>query len=334
MAFPYLHHSNFDDGTAQNFDSETDASAILDFPDYRDLARGGFSPWQGGHAMRVRLSGTAVAYLTETGDWDTAASGTISTWFSLCIGADLSLTASDAVILAALDSAGPVNETVFGVRNNAGVYELFAGETGATRTLPITPNNKTWYQVELVNLIDSGAPNDGTLAVYVNGAQLGATITGLDQAAITQFRLGAVVNTAAGNAGTLLFGAIIADDLRVYPRERFGVDTEWVTRDRVAFIGAGELDSISLTGTGTDAVLTLLDTDIYTATGTNFSREPLVYIRNVTANDQSPGMNAPVKFARGCYVQLTGTNPQAFLRLSCGGIVRSSANYVDRGRRM
>jgi hypothetical protein len=332
MAYPWLHHSNFDDGTRQNFDSETDASNILDFPDYRVLALKGLSPWQGGHALRLRLNGTATGVITETGDWDTALAGTIHTWFTVCIGADLTLTAGDTVVLFSLDSAGPVSEAVVGVRNNSGTYELFAGETGATRTLAITRSNSRWYQIELAAVIDSGVGNDGTLDFYVDGAPVGAQITGLDQAAITQARFGAVSGTAAGNTGTILLGAIIADDVRVYPRARFPIRTQWVTRDLAAFVGPVTIEEVHLTGTGTDAVLTILDTDIYTSTDPTFSREPVAYVRNVTASDQSPGLATPIQLKRGAYCQLTGTNPQAWVTLGTPSApVLSSAGYVNRG---
>lgn len=332
MAFPWLTHETFDDGTRGNFDSETDASSILDFPDYRELARGGFAPWQGAHALRLRLSGTATGLITETGSFDLAAAGVLSMWMSVCIGGDLSLTDTNTVVLFALQSAGPINEAVIGIRNNGGVYEFFAGETGATRTLPIVPNNKKWYQLEMSVVIDNAGADDGTLAFYVDGAQVGATITALDQAAITQAQLGAVVGTAAGNRGTILIGGIIADDLRIYQRERFPVDTFWVTRDLHPWIGPCTLDAASITGTSTDSVLTLLDTDLYSSTGIDFSREPIVYIRNVTANDQSPGFNTPVQFKRGVYALITGTNPQAWISIKPpSSVVQSSANYVDRG---
>jgi len=334
VAFPWLHYSTFDDGTLQNFNSETDASGILDFPHYGVLANGGFAPWQGAHCVRLALSGTAVAFLEEVEDFDTALAGRIFVWFSVCIGANLTLTAGDTVILLALQSAGAVNEVVVGVRNNGGVYELFAGEAGATRTLPITRSNSRWYQIELDCLIDDGASNNGTIDFYVDGAAVGAQITALDQAAIAQARFGAVSGTAAGNAGTILLGGIIADDLRVYPRERFPKDTRWVTRDQTVFVGPCTIDAASVTGTGTDAVMTLLDTDVYEATGIAFSREPREYIRNVTANDTSPGFTTPKEFKKGVYVQLTGTNPQGFVSIrSPSQVVQSQGGYVDRGQR-
>ena len=81
--------------------------------------------------------------------------------------------------------------------------------------------------------------------------------------------------------------------------------------------------------------MVIYDTDIYESTSTAFARIPLIEIHNVTANDQSPGMTTPIRFNRGCYVQLGGANPRAFLSIkdSCpAGIVMSDANYVDAGR--
>lgn len=333
MAFPWLFEERFDDGTRGNFNSETDASGILDYPHYKELARQGLHPFQGSHALRLRLSGTATANVEETDGFDTAAAGTIHVWFPVLLGADLTLNDTDTVILFALQSAGPVNEVVVGVRNNGGAYELFCGETGATRTVAVARSNKKWHQVEVRAVIDNAGANDGTIDFYVDGAQIGAQIAALDQGAIIQAQFGAVSGTAAGNRGTILLGGIMADDARIFPKERFPSDTFWVTRDMTAWVGPCVIDAANVTGTGTDATMTILDTDIYDAAITTFSREPSVYLRNVTANDQAPGFNTPVEIKRGAYVQLAGTNPQGWvsIRPLCGGVVRSSAGYVDRG---
>lgn len=307
-------------------------SSILDFPHYGQLAAQGLSPWQGTHALRVTLSGTATAFIEETGDFDTALNGTINVWFSICVHEDFTLNDGDAVIILALQSTGAVNEVVFGIDRSGTNYRFFAGETGATRTLVFQRNKAQWHQIELTCLIN-GAGDAGTLDFYVNGGRIGAQITGLTQAAISEARLGAVSGTAAGNLGTFLIGGIIADDVRVYPRERFPVDTFWVTRDVCAWVGPCTIDTVVLTGTGTDAVLTILDTDIFTSTGISFSREPVVYIRNVTANDQSPGVNMPVQVKNGAYCQLTGTSPQAWVSITRPSTaVQSHGHYVLRGR--
>jgi hypothetical protein len=333
VAYPYIFESTFDAGTLDSWSSETDSSSIFDYPHYAELARQGFAPWAGAHCARARLSGTAVGYLTHTSAFDLSASGTISAWFTICVGEDLFLNDTDTIILYSL-LASATNESVFGIRNNGGVYEFFAGETGATRTMTIVPNNKKWYQIEVVSVIDSGVGNDGTLAVYVDGFLLGAAVTALDQGAITDGRFGVISGTASGDRGTILFGGLIADDLRIYPRKRFATE-KWITHDITAFVGHFWLDSASITGTSTDAILTCYDTDIFESTAVSFSRSPKVYIRNVTANDQSPGMTTPVEFTKGCYAVLAGTAPQAFLSLRNAlnqTVVQSGANYVDAGR--
>ena len=332
MAYPWLSEENFDDGTRGNFDSETDASSILDFPDYKTLALGGLHPWQGSHALRVRLSGTATADITETGGFDTALAGRIFIWLPLLISSSFTLNDGDAVILFALQSAGPVNEVVVGIDRSGANYRLFAGETGATNTTIIARSNKQWHQIELDCLIDSG-PNDGTIDFYVDGGPVGAQIASLDQAAISQAQIGAISGTAAGNTGTFLVGGVIADEARVYPRSRFGL-SKWITRDMNAFVGPSVVDSASVTGTGTDAVMTLLDTDVFLSTGIGFSREPVAYVRNITANDSSPAFNTPTLFKNGVYVQLAGTNPQGFVSIRKESApVMSAEGYLARGLR-
>ena len=78
--------------------------------------------------------------------------------------------------------------------------------------------------------------------------------------------------------------------------------------------------------------MTIFDVDVFES-GFTFPREPLVYLRNVVANDQTPGLNLPVLFHKGLYVQLTGTNPQAWISLAGASIVGSHGNYVDHARK-
>lgn len=333
MAFPWAQEETFDDGTRGAFDDETDAGGILDFPHYTELARHGLAPWRGAHALRLQLSGTAVANIQENDGFDTGVNETIHVWMPVLLPENLDIPEDEAIILFALQSTGPVNETVFGVRNNSGAYELFAGETGATRTIGVTRSNKKWHQVELTAHIDAGGGDDGTLDFFVDGTQVGAQITSLNQGAIIQAQLGAISGTAAGTTGTILIGGIIGDDARIFPRQRFFTDTVWVTRDITAFLGPVMLDSASVSGTSTDASLTIFDTDNFSATGIDFTREPKIFIRNVTANDQSPGFNTPIEFHRGVYAQLSGTNAQARISLTRPSApVLTGANYISRGK--
>lgn len=333
MAYPWLQEETFDDGTRGNFDATTDASSLLSFPTYIALAQQGLAPWRGAHALKVALKGNATGYIQENTGFNVNTGSTLALWLPVCIGSDLVLNAGDAVILLAAQSAGPVNEVVFGVQNNGGTYQLFAGQAGATNTINIVPNSKVTYQVELVAALNAGA---GTLDFYVNGGAVGSQITGLTNANIAQLRLGAVSGTAGGDAGTIVIGGIIGDDLRVYPRERFPLNSFWITRDMHAFVGKGTIHRVELTGTSTDAILTILDTDQYSGTGITFSREPKVYVRNTTANADSPTQAiGPIMITNGAYVQLTGTNPQAwiFMQDEGGSYVKSHDMYTQRGLR-
>ena len=328
MAFEWAHQETWDDGTRGNFDATS--GTVHDFPHYKELARGGFAPWQGAHAIRLTLSGTDTGFITEDDGFDTTNGNSIHIWMPVLLGADLTLNDTDTVILFALRS-GSADEAVMGVRRSGSDYQFFAGNTGATRTLTVQRSNSRWYELEASIAI--GTSSDGTMDFFVDGGQIGAQIGSINHINTTHTRLGAVSGTAAGNLGTILIGGIIGDDARIYKRERFPNETMWVTRDMTAWVGPCTLDAASVSGTSTNAVMTILDTDIYTATGTSFSREPVVYVRNITANDQSPGFNTPVVFKKGAYVQLTGTNPQAWVSIKRpSDVVQSQARYISRGR--
>lgn len=327
MAYPFLIDETFDDGTRGTFDSETDAGSVLDYPDYKELARAGQAPWQGAHALRVQLSGANNAYVEDAG---ITAQSPISLWAPILVGADFTIDDADVVNVIEVRSTDAIPEAFVAVRRTGANYELVAGDgTTVQRNYgTITRSNSRWYQIELT--VNRTA---GTIDWYVDGGQVGSQITAVSIDSLTVVRAGAPSGTSAGDSGTILVGRVIIDDARVFPRKRFPGETIWITRDINAFIGSGTIDSVQLTGTSTDAVLTILDTDIYNATDTSFSREPVVYVRNVAANDQSPGLNLPKEFYRGAYVQLTGTNPQAFISLKGGCLVGSQANYIDHARK-
>lgn len=328
MAFPFLIDETFDDGTRGNFDSETDAGSVLDFPSYRELARAGHAPWQGAHALRVRLSGANNAYIEEA--TSITNQSPISLWFPLLVAADLTIQDGDRVNVIEVRSTNALPEAFVAVRRTGDNYELVAGEGSIVQRNygTITRSNSRWYQMELtVNQAN------GTIDWYVDGGQVGSQITALSISPFTVLRLGAPSGTSASDAGTILIGRIIVDDARIFPRSRFGRDTIWVTRDQTVFIGDGDLDSIELTGTSIDAALTILDTDIFESGLTNFSREPLVYGRNISANEIVPLLTMQKVFHRGIYVQLTGTNPQAWISLGNGSVIESQSNYVDHARK-
>lgn len=327
MAFPYFIESTWDAGTLDSFDSTTDVGSILSFPHYKELSRFGLAPWRGSHAMRVVINGVNTAYVQAAA----FAQATQSIWLPICVHDDFTLNDGDNLQIFAFYSAGTTRGGTLSIRRSGSNYQFVANAAsgGPEAVFTFAKDKTVYYQLEL-----SLNSANGTLDFFVNGGQVGSQLTGLTLVTPLFARMGAL-NTAAGQSGILLFGGVISDDLRVFPRKRFPDDTDWVTHDRQAFIGSGTVDNAQLTGTSTDGVLSILDTNIFESGITDFSREPIIYTRNTIANAQVPNYQVPVVFHRGLYIQLTGTNPQAWISLKQHGtqVVMSYANYVDLGRK-
>ena len=221
MAHPYLSEKNFNAGTNAEWDSETDTESKLNVYDYKYLARNypGVMPYRGAYAPVINLSlGAADAMLAETGDFDTALSGTIHVKFYVYFVNDFTMANADRFTIFALDSAGPVNEVVVDVRyTTAAGYQILASETSASATVrAATLEFGKWHCVELACAISSGAA-DGTVDFYLDGYQVSTQLGSLTQAAISQARYGAFNIDATTTTGTVLLGPIWADNARMYP---------------------------------------------------------------------------------------------------------------------
>lgn len=310
MSFPYLHDSNLELGNTSEWDSEVDTESKLSIKHYTELVRRYASiaavgykdclPYTGAYCAHIDLSlGTADAYLEETGNFDTALGGTIHTRFYFWANG-LVMAASDRFTIFALQSGAGTDEATISVYNNAGRLQLVAAETGATAvgagTRACDLLQGQWHCLELASVIDSGAAN-GTITFRVDGFPIGAAMTGLTQAAITQARLGAIGIDAGTTAGHLLFDNIVADDTRVgqwsrrYGRQRI------LTKSGHAAIGPGTVIEAYYIQAEADNTMILHDTDV--ADLTDMSRQVHVY-----------DAFRPYEFTKGLYVELGGTNPR------------------------
>ena len=333
MAFPFLFSENFETGTAGAFDAETDTDSILDFPHYTTLASSKMVPWRGAYAMRIRPNGgTASAYVQENGSFDTAASGTIFIRFYVYLGRDFAMANSDKFSLMELESvADTTTEVACGLDRNGSNIRFWFAETSAAAATTIVLGTTTtaigkWYCFEVKAVIDAGGGNDGTIDAYVDDGSAGAQITALDQGAIVDAKFG-MIGVDAGTTGTILFDGIIADDAQVFSdTERYKPLNQWLhSPSNHPVIGAGAA-SVAVTGTSTDAVLSVFDTD-----GVSTRLEPIAVIRNVSANEFTPGHDI-FEFDHGLYLTLTGTNVQAFVSVEAGGIWSEGA-LINRGLR-
>lgn len=319
MAFPYLFEENFSLGTRGNFSSESDSDGILDFPHYSVLARSNHAPYRGAYCLRVRpTGGTTDAYVQEDDGFDTSAGGTIWTRFYFQLGRDFTMADSDKFALVTLESAAGTAEVAAGIDRSGSNIRVWVAETAAasaqTMTLgtldpPGHPNSvlNRWYALEIKAVIDSGGGNDGTIDAYLNNVQIGSQITGLDQGAIVHARFG-IQGLDAGTTGTVLIDDIIADDGKIYPyKERFP-HVVTLTRSAHVFVGPGHIASAALLTTGASNVMRLWDTDV---ANTDAAQD---FVAELDLNVHT-SVQGPLKFERGLYVTLAGTDPRGQVML-------------------
>lgn len=318
MSFPYISEVNFEDGLATTgggtFDSEVDTDSKLDIAHYSELARTPeiAMPYRGAFCMRVDLSGgTADAYLQEDLDWDMALDETQHWRFMLWVDPNITMANNDEFAIFKLQSTGPVDEAVIVINfTTANGLRIGVGETGGTNFLDLSTNR--WHSVELSVTLDDGASDDGTLDLRLDGSAA-TQVASLDQAAIAQGRIGTMDIDAGTTRGVVLFDEILSDDARLFPAEIRFPTTILMTTSGHAFVGHGDIDNISLlSGAATDNVITVFDTDI---ANTDDAGNILTELKNTANNELVDPAGMPVHVRRGCYVNMSGTNPRALLNI-------------------
>lgn len=340
MAFPWIFESNFEAGTNAEWDSETDTASQLDFPHYKELAR---FPWptclplSGAYCARISLTGgTADATLTE-GDINIAAGANRFAGFGIWFSPDFDATANDTVHLLEFQQAGGTVEATFGFRYVAStdVINLGIGETAPTSFGSTSILKGVWYWVDLDLTVDAGTENNGTIDMYVtrvgdpaSTAVDASQVASLDQGAVGQGVLGVQAQLAT-TTGTILIDNFVFDDARVFPpRDRYPTEV-LLTKSGHAFVGGGKVSNVTLlSGAGTDNVLKIFDTDTADA---NNAESAVLELKNTANNETVDPAGVPVRVHRGCYVELSGTNPRALLQVDRG--LRSDAQIRNWGLR-
>lgn len=329
MAFPWLFSDGLESGTTV---ATASSGTLIDFPHYTELARQGMAPYRGSYAMRVRLAGgTTSQFVREDTGYDTSAAGTFFHRMYFYLGKDLVMADTDKFSLFEAESVlNTTTEVAFGIIRSGANINLWYAETAAATAQTFTLGSTTtalgkWYHIEIKALVDSGVGNDGTLDAWLDDAP-GTQITALDQGAIVDAKIG-VIGPDAGTSGTILIDDIIADDARIFmDRDRFRQPNSQQTfATDHPMVGPGKF-SVWLTGTGTNAVLSIYDSD-----GVPSRLEPITIIRNLTANEGVPSHDI-LEVKKGAYCVLSGTAAQAFYSIDCGGIY-SDGTYVAVGQR-
>ena len=307
MAFPWIFASNFEQGTNAEWDSESDTGARLDFPHYSALAAvpGMPAPWSGAFCMRIVMGDTNDHTLIE-GDIDVADTVTRYSSFMLYIGADVDATANDTWAIYEVQGTANAIENSIGFRYTAATDVLDIGVGNVAPTAFYTINKGFWYHVELVSVIQTGGT--GTATLWIDGASV-ASVTTLTNTAVLRGVLG-TQDTLSTTSGTLLFKDFKFDDAQIYPPSIRFPTSPLLTKSAHVFVGPGRINSARLlSGAATDNVLSIYDTDV----GSTLDASKVVLELKNTANSQlvASQNKRPVHIRRGCYVDLSGTNPRA-----------------------
>jgi hypothetical protein len=274
-------------------------------------------PYRNAYAGHIDLSKpttTTTAYAQDT-SWATTIGNTVwaTLWFMLT--GNLTMATSDRFTMFSLQSAGPVDEATLGIINNAGKIQMIAAQAGntavgaASRQAEVTRDE--WHRAELSLAVAAGT---GVIQAFLDGYQVGANITTLTNANVTQSRLGATEITGAALQGHLLYGPLIQTATRLGGFGNRWSNTVTMTRSGFAALGNGQLAGVSLLpGAGTDCTCTVYDMDILPL---RMLSDPLApVLANTTASVPVTYM-FPVGtgwFTRGVYVRMTGTAPRCTL---------------------
>lgn len=305
MAFPYIFESNFAAGTNAEWDSEADTGSKLDFPHYSELSviPGMEVPYHGdAYCMRIQMGDTNDHTLIE-GDIDIADTVTRYSSFMLYVHTDVDATADDIWNIYEVQGTANAVENAIGMQYTAATDVLEIGVGQVAPTAFYTINKGRWYHVELVSVIQTGGT--GTATLWVDGASV-ASVTTLTNTAVLRGVLG-TQNTLSTTSGTLLFSQFRFDDAQLYPpRERFP-DTIRLTKTRNAFVGPGWIESATLLSA--NGTMDVYDTDTANILDLQSKKIELATAGNFVSHD------TPVRFERGCYVVLGGTNPYAEVKL-------------------
>lgn len=316
MALPLEFYENFEAGTKGNFDSESDSGSRLDFPHARDLKP--LVPWRGAYCCRINLGKNSTdAYLSETVSW---ASGQIRYGrFRLFVGNDVQFgNDGDRVRLLTFYSAGPTLEGTISLArvDPFGTVIVAAGPTATDYSdngYLVAPQGQ-WLTVEFSKQVDTSAG-----VVLVSRPDIGQALAGLGaEGTITAVRLGAIDQTG-DIQGTLLFDEFAIDEGRLYDDSGSAHNgalsgrSMHLLKSGFAFLGAGRIEHVNLIDGGSnDSVLRIYDTDEGQFTPIGALRETL---KSNAASSSVQSFHRGFSVSRGAYVELSGTNPQALIRL-------------------
>ena len=319
--FPYDVHHNFEDGQldAGDWDAQTDSENKLENAHYSELAAMGNlrgAPYRGAWCMRINLAlGTAAAFVQEDSVDITLATEDMWLSFALFVSSGLVMANNDTFDLVLFRSASADENTISLRFTTASGFQLGTGDAGGTVVYGGGLTLDKWLQVELNYIPATGGAGVSTL--YLDGGQI-ATDADMTDIAIVSARFGAMNMDSGTTAGIVLMDDIrialgLVPQTRITPyRQRFP-ETLLLEKSGHAFVGSGKICNASLlSGGAADNVMSIYDTDVASVVD---SGNKVVELRNTVSNELVDPAGMPVHVTRGAYVELTGTDPRALIKI-------------------
>lgn len=315
MAFPWILESNFEQGTNAEWSSETDTQSKLSFPHFSTLINisGAPIPYRGAYCAMVDLTvgTTSDATITST-SIAIADAATRYFRFYMWVSPDFTATADDIFNIFELQQAGGTIEMSLSMQITAAtnLLEIGFGDGTVASAFITYPYRGKWVCVELLATVSTGGA--GVCTLFLNGTQV-QTATSLTQAAAVGQGVLGTQNTLSTTTGKLFFDQFVMDDARVYPIPIRYPQSVLLTKSAHVFVGAGSIANVTLlSGSNSDNVLSIFDTDVGSATSAS---NAVVELTNTAGGEVVDAAGIPVTVQRGCYVQLSGTNPRAIVQV-------------------
>lgn len=324
MAFPYLLEGGFETGASDFDGSLTDTqSKSLGYLHYSDSIRKyGVAPFRGAYLWGIDQSvgtKTTGCYLTQT-TLDVANTYGWAIGLALYVKSNNVMGDGDRTTIAC-GTSGVQQGTIELYYTTAAGLQIHFNKTSGTavgsgKSASLTMDE--WHWVEIRGIVQTGGT--GTLKGFLDGNQVGATITGLTNVALTDGIVGVFDAEATHTAGQIFIDSVIMDTdgstaevACGYPWPRYPFYTN-VTKTGHVFVGPGTLQAASLISVTAADEMKIFDTDRAYSTA---APQNCIVDLVVGAAGELGGLHhveGPIAFYRGCYVVLSGTNPRGTVR--------------------
>jgi hypothetical protein len=313
MAFPWLFEENFELGTKGDFDSETDTDNRLDFAGPADLAGDGLgvAPYRGAYVIRVNMSKSNTDAYVEDAAFGVSLGTTRWLRHYLMLSDDFTMSDGDVVNIFGVYSSGPTFEMGVGIMRKDPDGVVLVAQNAIAHTggpfIKIVPG--------------AGPASKSSTSLMRRIPRLGCTLTATrcsrpasPPARSLLLGLGPCLRPAISAATYIgIRSCSTISACCPSPKGRWTAPTSinatlTFTKSGFAFVGSGEILEVQAIDNGSDdARVKVFDADT--------PKMIAEYDKRIDRRFDNHLRLQPTNFLRGAFVQLSGTNPQALVRV-------------------